>query len=214
MTHRAIYISTTGIAGAPSPVVFNDLSGRWFDHPTTDYELSQDFSFQEISESRHLQEAVNNGWVTLKDENGNIITDVGSIGGGGSNQGSGYAGLGFALSCALNSSDLDCSCYFRPDDVYMNKAPWVMPFNVDIVAMSMICRDKSGNWRVQVYKNDKIWSRPNSTYAIVDETSGDKKYYKTFDTPIQLNAGDEIAAYLRNADDVEYPRVILFFRKR
>jgi hypothetical protein len=66
-------ITTTGTL---SPVVFNDLGGRSFPHPTTDFNLLTEFSIEEINKSADVQSAITNGHITASDGNGNDITSV------------------------------------------------------------------------------------------------------------------------------------------
>jgi hypothetical protein len=70
----SIYLTTTGTL---SPVPFADL-GRLpgFAHPTTSYDLLQEFTVAQLQASVSLQAAVTAGQVTLVDCYGNAITDL------------------------------------------------------------------------------------------------------------------------------------------
>ena len=72
-----IFLTTTGTL---NPVVIEDMGGRTFPHPTTDYNLLDDVSEDEIQKSADLQQLINDGHVILKDDLGNIITDVQAAG--------------------------------------------------------------------------------------------------------------------------------------
>lgn len=69
----AFIFTTTGLQ---DPVIFNDIGGRTFDHPTTSYDLEDEFAPEEIAESADIQAAIDNGWITVVDENDNPITEV------------------------------------------------------------------------------------------------------------------------------------------
>lgn len=71
-------ITTTGTL---SPVVFNDIGGRQFAHPTTAYNLAAEFSLDEISNSFDIQNAITLGHITVTDEAGQPITDAGGVAG-------------------------------------------------------------------------------------------------------------------------------------
>jgi len=71
----AFRITTTG---SLNPVVFNDIGGRSFAHPTVDFDLESEFSVDEIAESDDIQDAITNGHITVQDANGESITDVGA----------------------------------------------------------------------------------------------------------------------------------------
>lgn len=69
----AIFLTTTG---TQSPVIFPDLGGRTFTHPTTDYEITLEYEIEEIRDSQSMALALANGYISLKDEEDNVITDV------------------------------------------------------------------------------------------------------------------------------------------
>lgn len=69
----AFKITTTGTSGGDT-IIFNDLGGRFFTHPTTNYDLQSEFTSEEISKSADVQSALNDGFITAKDENDNPIT--------------------------------------------------------------------------------------------------------------------------------------------
>lgn len=69
----AFVLSTTG---TQNPVVFNDIGGRTFAHPTVSFDLETEFSPEEIAESDDIQDAITNGWITVVDANGEPINNV------------------------------------------------------------------------------------------------------------------------------------------
>jgi hypothetical protein len=66
-------ITTTGLQ---DPVVFYDLGNVTYSHPTTDYDLEDDFTEAEIKGSLDIQSAIDNGYITVKDQYGNSITNI------------------------------------------------------------------------------------------------------------------------------------------
>jgi hypothetical protein len=66
-----ILLSTTGTA---SPVVLNDLNRISFTHPTSNFDLLESFTLEELYESDDLINAVDDGHITLKDDQKNDIT--------------------------------------------------------------------------------------------------------------------------------------------
>lgn len=68
-----VLLSTTG---ATSPVVINDLGARTFTHPTTNLDLTAEYTIEEIRESLDLQAAVAAGDITLVDDQARSITNV------------------------------------------------------------------------------------------------------------------------------------------
>ena len=70
----AFLITTTG---SKSPVIFDDLGARSFSHPTVEHDLSLEYTQAELSESVILQNAIIDGHIVVKDENGNNITQIG-----------------------------------------------------------------------------------------------------------------------------------------
>ena len=68
-----IKLTTTGTL---NPVVINDFGVRSFPHPTTNYSLTPEYTIDEIEHSNDLQLAINQGYINLKDENGNIFTTI------------------------------------------------------------------------------------------------------------------------------------------
>jgi hypothetical protein len=69
----AILLTTTGTL---NPVPIYDLNGKEFTHPTTDFDLTSEFYAHVIQYSISLQDAIDNGYVTVQDGNGNPITNV------------------------------------------------------------------------------------------------------------------------------------------
>jgi len=70
---QQILLTTTGTL---TPVVIDDFGARSFAHPTVDFDLLYEFTEDEIRSSVDLQAAIDAGYITLSDENGNNITDV------------------------------------------------------------------------------------------------------------------------------------------
>ena len=64
-------ISTTG---TPATVVIQDLGGRTFVHPVTDFDLEPEYTRGELLLSTDLAAALDAGKVTMKDDEGNTIT--------------------------------------------------------------------------------------------------------------------------------------------
>ena len=72
-----IFLTTTG---SLDPVVIDDMGALTFPHPTVDYNLLSDVTEDEIQSSADLQQLIDDGHVTLKDDQGDIITDVQAAG--------------------------------------------------------------------------------------------------------------------------------------
>jgi len=68
-----LFLTTTG---TQSLIVLNDLAGLEIPHPTTDFEISAQFENDEINNSQDLKDALDNGYITLKDENDNNIVEL------------------------------------------------------------------------------------------------------------------------------------------
>lgn len=64
--------STTGTV---SPVKFHEL-GKYFEHPTSAYTLSNEFTMVEIQNAYSIQSAITNGEIVATDENGNVISNL------------------------------------------------------------------------------------------------------------------------------------------
>lgn len=71
-----ILLTTTGVE--PN-VILTDMGERTFVHPTTDYNLLSEFRVDNLFGSESLQLALTNGYITLKDQNDNSITDIQKI---------------------------------------------------------------------------------------------------------------------------------------
>ena len=69
----AFIISTTGVQAT---VTFDDLGKRAFAHPTVDYDLELNYTQEQIRQSTDVQNAIDNNWITVKDADGNPVTDV------------------------------------------------------------------------------------------------------------------------------------------
>lgn len=72
-----MYIVTT--TGTAATVTLNDLDTlKVLVHPVVDYDLELEFTVLDLSTSQDLQNALNQGWIILKDEQGNLTTSVSS----------------------------------------------------------------------------------------------------------------------------------------
>lgn len=69
----AFIITTTGIQ---NPVIFNDLGGRSYPHPTISYDLESEYTNEEIRNSLDVQSAIDNNYITAVDENGDQILSL------------------------------------------------------------------------------------------------------------------------------------------
>jgi len=87
----AFIVTTTGTEGGAQPVFpisgfvpFNGI-GRipGLEHPTT-LDLEIEYTHDQIQEDQDIWDAIDFGWITVVDENGNTITDPGDISAGGS----------------------------------------------------------------------------------------------------------------------------------
>jgi hypothetical protein len=67
-----LLLTTTG---TNTEVVLRDLGAPKFTHPVVDFDLLDEFDEDSLTLSGDLQNAVDQGWITLK-VNGNLITDV------------------------------------------------------------------------------------------------------------------------------------------
>ncbi len=68
----AIYLTTN------QTVTIEDLGSIAFTHPVTDYNLITEFTAEEIRDSADLQNAIDNSYITIKDNNGNTLTELSS----------------------------------------------------------------------------------------------------------------------------------------
>lgn len=74
MAEKAYLITTTGVVGS---IVLYDLGKRTFTHPTVNHNMISEYDLDELLNSEDLQVAIVNGYITVKDENGeNIPADV------------------------------------------------------------------------------------------------------------------------------------------
>lgn len=65
-------VTTTGIV---SPVKFERL-GSYHDHPTVSLDLTERFNIEEILNDTTIQDAIDNGEITVVDENGDTIVSL------------------------------------------------------------------------------------------------------------------------------------------
>lgn len=71
-----ILLSTTGTL---SNVTINDFGGRVYTHPTTNYNILEEYTIELVRDSSDLQLAITNGYITLKDEFNTTISDLKKI---------------------------------------------------------------------------------------------------------------------------------------
>ena len=74
-----LFLTTTG---TQTPVTIADLGSRSFTHPTVDFEITIEFAPEEIARSADFQAAIDSGYITVEDEDGNPIDDVSQFAGG------------------------------------------------------------------------------------------------------------------------------------
>lgn len=70
---KIFQISTTG---ASSPVIINDLGARSFTHPTTNYDLTAEYTLEELRDSVDLRTAIDGGDLTADFDGVAITTGV------------------------------------------------------------------------------------------------------------------------------------------
>jgi hypothetical protein len=64
--------STTGLL---DPVILDDVGGLILPHPTVDRDLQLELNLDELLRSQSIADAMTNGYLTVKDSQGNVITD-------------------------------------------------------------------------------------------------------------------------------------------
>lgn len=69
-------ITTTG---TPATVTFEDLGGRSFVHPVTNFDLTTEFRIEDLSTSGSVQSAIAGGEITATDGDGNSITNISQL---------------------------------------------------------------------------------------------------------------------------------------
>jgi len=72
----AFLITTTG---TPATVIINDLGERTFVHPVVSFDLKNEYSIDEISNSIDLQTSIAAAEITAVDGSGNSITDLNQL---------------------------------------------------------------------------------------------------------------------------------------
>ena len=72
----AFLITTTG---TPVTVVINDLGERTFVHPVISFDLENEYSIDEISNSVDLQTSITAAEITVVDGSGNSIADLNQL---------------------------------------------------------------------------------------------------------------------------------------
>ena len=70
----SILLTTTGTS---SPIVINDFGAMEFVHPVVNYDLTDEFTYQEIRESSDLGLALNAGYLSLNNDGETITTSAG-----------------------------------------------------------------------------------------------------------------------------------------
>jgi len=71
----SVLLTTTGTLGT---VVIDDLGGRSFVHPVTDYELTSEYTYDEIRGSADLGAALDNGYISIEND-GNPVGDSSTL---------------------------------------------------------------------------------------------------------------------------------------
>ena len=66
-----LFISTTGTI---NPVVIGDFGDRTFSHPTTNYEITLEYTFEELFNSQDILNLLVSGAITFTDSYGHLIT--------------------------------------------------------------------------------------------------------------------------------------------
>jgi len=70
MADNSLYLSTTGDA---TTVILTDLGARTITHPTTNLDLTEEFSLSEIAGSQDIKDALSAGYITLRDWNNRSV---------------------------------------------------------------------------------------------------------------------------------------------
>lgn len=65
-----VLLTTTGLV---SQIELPELGNRIFVHPTTNFDLLQEFKVEEIRGSTSIYDALDNGWITIEDEYGRAV---------------------------------------------------------------------------------------------------------------------------------------------
>ena len=98
-----------------------------------------------------------------------------------------------------------------PDGVAMDAAPMVMPFDVELVAMSATSEQgaSTAQWDAQVYVNGALL-----TGASINLNNVDKAYQSGFPTVATISANDEVALYANNiSGGIRKARINAWFRR-
>ena len=72
----AVYLTTTG---TESPIVIDDWGKRTFTHPTTDYDLLDEFTIDEIRVSTDLQAYVDSEAVVITNHHNEVIKNLSTL---------------------------------------------------------------------------------------------------------------------------------------
>ena len=70
------FIITTTVTLPGGTLVIPELGNRTFTHPLVSYDLETEFDKDEIRISSTIQNAIDNGWITVVDDDGTTITDI------------------------------------------------------------------------------------------------------------------------------------------
>lgn len=71
-----ILVTTTG---AVPQIIISEFGNKTLVHPIVDYDLTQEFDIDEIRISQSLQNAINSGWITVKDDGNSSISDLSKL---------------------------------------------------------------------------------------------------------------------------------------
>lgn len=121
---------------------------------------------------------------------------------------------GFVVCCGRNSG-WTTDQYLRMGEVPMNLSHFVVPYDSEIVAISLATQDNE-TWIAEVYKNGDIATPPTQGNRILYLSASNESYKRLnllIATPISLDDQDRLAVYCRGSG-ISYPTVTLFCAKR
>lgn len=118
-----------------------------------------------------------------------------------------------ALNCARNGNNVTDVWLRAPSGVPLNLSPFVLPYNLELIAISVRTR-YSETWVARVFKNTDITSPPNPANEIASlSIAAANKGRVVLPSPVALNDQDEIAVYM-DGTNISYPHVTLWFKRR
>ena len=116
----------------------------------------------------------------------------------------------FCFGCG-RSSPFVTNQYLSRHEVAMNYSPFVLPFNAELVGISLATYSNE-SWTAEVYKNSDIASHPTPANRITYLTTSSESYKRT-SVSVTLNDQDRIAVYA-SGTNIGFPTVTLFFKWR